>query len=70
MSFAGEQFFRHNRFSESSSKRLWLERIGACGRNQNRLWALRFMALVHFFEPRKSSCHNADTSRRVNILNP
>ena len=65
MDFNWEQFFRHNRLSESSGKRLWLERIGACGRNQNRLWALRFMALVHFFERREQDANNGKAARRV-----
>lgn len=49
MKFSWEQFFRHNRLSESSNKNLWMERISACGHGSNKLWALRFMALVHFF---------------------
>ena len=65
MDFNWEQFFRHNRLSESSSKRLWLERIGTCGRNQNRMWALRFMALVHFFERREQDANNGKAARRV-----
>lgn len=65
MKFIWEQFFRHNRLSESSSKCLWLERIEACGRDQNRLWALRFMALVHFFERREQDANNSKAARRV-----
>lgn len=65
MSFAWEQFFRHNRLSENSSRRLWLERIEACKGYQNRMWALRFMALVHFFERREQDANNGQAARRV-----
>ena len=65
MSFNWEQFFQHNRLSESSSKRLWLEKIAVCGRDQKRLWALRFMALVHFFERREQDANNGKAARRV-----
>lgn len=65
MSFSWEQFFRQNRLSESSSKNLWTERISTCGHDSNKLWALRFMALVHFFERRKQDDSNGHAARRI-----
>ena len=53
MKFSWDKFFRDNRLSEKSPKTLWAERINACAQRKNKMWALRFMALVHFFERRE-----------------
>lgn len=65
MKFSWEQFFRHNRLSENSNKQLWIERISTCGHDSNKSWALRFMALVHFFERCKQDGSNGFAARRI-----
>lgn len=65
MKFSWDKFFRDNRLSEKSPKTLWAERINACAQRKNKMWALRFMALVHFFERREQDANNSKAVRRV-----
>ena len=65
INFTWENFFRSNRLAENSSKQRWLERISSCGKDQNKLWALRFMALVHFFKKREQDSNNGSAARRI-----
>lgn len=50
--FSWERFLRSCKLTEKSPAALWRERMADCLRIPQRAWAMRFMGLVHFFEPR------------------
>ncbi len=63
--FSWEKFFRAYKLTEKNGQKTWLARIEAYRRDASRFWALRFLYLVHFFEPRDEEANVAAAGRIV-----
>lgn len=62
--FAWDSFFRQNGLNENSTADQWLARIGDAVSRPTRL-ALRFMALVNFFDRQEGDRNNTAAAQRV-----